>query len=95
MDKEKIIERRNSMNRVESYPPGTVLFGGHPNWQRKFSAAHPEVRIMSGVDAGFPENVLSANVPLLLLNSHYMSHKVFFKIRALQKRLKLKIEYVR
>lgn len=78
-----------------SYPKGTVLFGGHPNWQRKFAEAYPNVKIMSGSDEHFPENTVSPKTPLVLLNSYHMSHKTFYKIRRLQQRMKFKIEYVK
>ncbi len=77
-----------------AYPKGTVLFGGHENWQRKYAARHPEVKILSGTE-DFAENVVSNKTSLVLLNSHHMSHKVFYKIRRLQQRLRFRIEYVK
>ncbi|MBQ1855478.1 MAG: hypothetical protein II137_02645, partial [Anaerovibrio sp.] len=76
------------------YPKGTVMFGGHENWQRKYAARHPEVKILSGTE-DFAENVVSNKTPLVLLNSYHMSHKVFYKIRRLQQRLRFRIEYVK
>ncbi len=78
-----------------SYPKNTVLFGGHPSWQRRFSVVHPEVKIMSGTDAGFPENALSARTPLVLLNSRHMAHKCFYKIRRLQQRMGFELRYLK
>lgn len=78
---------------IKPYPKGTVLFGGHENWQRKFAKRHPEVKILSGTE-NFPENVVSPLTPLVLLNSKHMSHKFFFKIRRLQQRQGWTIEYV-
>ena len=78
-----------------AYPNGTVLFGGHPNWQKKFAAKYPNVKILDGTNHNFPENVVSSKTPLVLLNSYHMSHTVFQRVKQLQQKMGWKIEYMR
>ena len=78
---------------TEKFPEDALLIGGHPNWQRKFAQRHPKVRILSGVDATFDENILRGN-DVVLLNSRHMKHSVFYKVRHLQQRLGFKILYI-
>lgn len=78
---------------IRFYPQGTILFGGHENWQRKFAKLHPGVKVLSGTE-NFPENVVSPRTPLVLLNSKHMSHSFFYKIRRLQQRQGWPIEYI-
>ena len=77
------------------YPKGTVLFGGHPNWQKKFAAKYPNVKILDGSNPNFPDNVVSPKTPLVLLNSYHMSHTVFQRVKQLQQKMGWKIEYMR
>lgn len=75
------------------FPEDAILIGGHPNWQRKFNQKHPKVRILSGVDPTFDENILRRNVAVIL-NSRHMKHSVFYKVRRCQQRLGFKIIYI-
>ena len=78
---------------TEKFPEDALLIGGHPNWQRKFAQRHPNVRILSGVDPSFDENILRGS-DVVLLNSRHMKHSVFYKVRRLQQRLGFKILYI-
>ncbi|MCR5757556.1 MAG: hypothetical protein K6F95_06585 [Selenomonas sp.] len=74
-------------------PEDCILFGGHPNWQRKFHLQHPNIKIMSGTDPTFDETVLRS-YDVVLLNSHHMKHSLFYKIRRNQQRLGFRIIYI-
>ena len=77
-----------------SYPEGTVLFGGHESWQRHFAEKHPEVKVMVGVDTNFPDNVISSKVKLVLINIRFMPHKLYYKLKSLQRKKGFKIDYI-
>ena len=89
-----IIEDEIPVEDDQPYPKGTILFGGHENWQRKFATVHPEVKIFSGT-SNFPENAVSPKTPLVLLNSRHMSHKIFYKVRRLQQRQGWEMRYLK
>ncbi len=86
-------EDDNSTELDIEFPEDAILFGGHPNWQRKFSKKHPKVRILSGVDPAFDESILRGS-DVIMLNSRHMKHSVFYKVRRLQQRFGFKILYI-
>lgn len=93
-DSDKNNEKTDVVELNKTYPEKTVLFGGHHKWQQKFSSCYPAVKIMSGVDNNFPSNVLSNKTELVILNSKYMSHSVFYKVKKLQAKYNFSLEYI-
>ena len=89
------VAQEDDMDSFVQYPDGAILFGGHPNWQQKFADRHPSVKIMSGVDPKSPDNVVSASTPMVLLNSSYMSHSVFYKLRRMKQKWGFQFEYLK
>ncbi|MBP3197035.1 MAG: hypothetical protein J6N21_08530, partial [Butyrivibrio sp.] len=69
-----------------SYPNGTVLWGGHENWQRQFMKKHPEIKKAIGVSAREDDQVINSNIPLVLINASHMSHKSFYRYMPIIKR---------
>ena len=96
-DEDEEVKKEDTMkdeNEPPEYPQGTVLFGGHENWQRKFAQKHPEVRIINGF-IDFPENVVSPRTPLVLVNACHFKHKFFYKVRRLQQRQGWELRYIK
>ena len=67
-------------------PDGTILFGGHPRWQKFFQQDYPNVSVYDGNDSTFTKTIISNQTPLVLLNTSHMSHTCFNKVTQLCKR---------
>lgn len=87
------VETVDEEEAAKVFPSNTVLFGGHPNWQNKFSVAHPEVRVIEPDCLNFSIDILR-NANLVLLNVDYMSHKTYFRIMPTIRRKKIPLKYI-
>ena len=95
---EAISSKSTQVDNIESgekysFPTNTVLFGGHPNWQRKFKLLYPDVKVYTADEMGFPLDVIR-NADLLLLNVTHMAHKQYYRIIQEVRRHHKKIEYI-
>lgn len=95
---EAISSKSTQVDNIESgekysFPTNTVLFGGHPNWQRKFKLLYPDVKVYTADEMGFPPDVIR-NADLLLLNVTHMAHKQYYRIIQEVRRHHKKIEYI-
>jgi len=77
-----------------SFPEGAVLFGGHPNWLRKFRLKYPKVKTYDADDMSFtPETVRNASV--VILNVTYMSHKQYGPVIKIARQYHKTVEYIK
>lgn len=76
------------------FPENTVLFGGHPNWQRKFRLLYPAVKVYDADDMSFSADVIR-NAGLVLLNVTHMSHKQFHSVIQQVRKHHKRIEYIK
>ena len=95
---ETISDKNTHVDSIESdekyeFPSNTVLFGGHPNWQRKFKLLYPDVKVYTADELGFSPDVIR-NADLLLLNVTHMSHKQYYRVIQEVRRHHKKIEYI-
>ena len=77
-----------------SFPEGAVLFGGHPNWLRKFRLKYPKVKTYDADDMSFtPETVRNASV--VILNVTYMSNKQYGPVIKIARQYHKTVEYIK
>ncbi len=76
------------------FPENTILFGGHPNWQRKFRLLYPSVKVYDADDMGFSADVIR-NANLILLNVTHMSHKQYSPVIKAARQYHKNVEYIK
>lgn len=76
------------------FPPNTVLFGGHPNWIRKFKLKYPDVKIYDADDMSFTPDVIR-NADLVLINTSHMSHKQYRPVIRVVRQYRKDVKYVK
>ena len=77
-----------------SFPANTVLFGGHPNWLRKFRLKYPSVRVYDADDMSFTTDVIR-NAELILFNVTHMSHKQYGPVIKAARQYHKNVEYIK
>ena len=78
----------------KNYPKGTILFGGHPRWQKFFSKNHPAIKIYDGNKASFNQDCITKTTPLVLVNVTHMNHPTYWRLRNRLKETGVKWEYI-
>lgn len=77
-----------------SFPGNTLLFGGHPNWIRKFRLKYPKVKVYDADDMSFTAEVIR-NADLILLNVSHMSHKQYGPVIRVVRQYHKRVEYIK
>lgn len=77
-----------------SFPDGAVLFGGHPNWLRKFRLKYPGVKVYDADDMSFTTDVIR-NAELILINVTHMSHKQYAPVIKAIRQYHKNVEYIK
>lgn len=70
-----------------------LLFGGHPIWRKHFSDRYPNVRQIPNEDGSFSIQAVR-NAEMIVVNSHHLSHKQFFRFIPVVRQYKVPILYV-
>lgn len=96
---ETISNPQTKMDDIDStetyaFPTSTILFGGHPNWQRKFKLLYPAVKVYDSNDLNFPPDIIR-NADLVLLNVSHMAHKQYYRIIQEVRKHHIHLEYIK
>lgn len=86
-------ETAHSVKPTIPYGKGIVLFGGHPNYQRKFAEQYSWVKIIDTEDVHVDWNLVR-NATLVLINWKHLSHRQFYKLISLVREHKIEYKYV-
>lgn len=78
----------------EIFPENTILFGGHPNWIRKFRLKYPGVKVYDADNMSFTAEAIR-NADLVLLNVSHMSHKQYGPVIRVVRKYHKNVRYVR
>ena len=70
-----------------------ILFGGHPNWRKKFLEKNPRVRMIDYTKL-LKLDSLIRNADKILINSEHISHKQYYAVRSVVKRANVPLQYV-
>lgn len=76
------------------FPENTLLFGGHPNWLRKFRLKYPGVKVYDADDMSFTTDVIR-NAELILINVTHMSHKQYAPVIKAIRQYHKHVEYIK
>lgn len=75
-------------------PGNAILFGGHPNWQKKVREQYPDLRIIDADNNTFSVDIVR-NAGLVLMNVLHMSHRQYFKIIRAIRQYDIPFQYIR
>lgn len=78
---------------VIPYQKGVILFGGHPNFQKKFAEKYGWVKIINADDIRIDWNLVK-NASLVLINWKHLSHRQFYKLISVVRENKKELQYV-
>jgi hypothetical protein len=70
-----------------------ILFGGHPNWRKKFLEKNPRVRMIDYTKLLRLDSLIR-NADKILINSEHISHKQYYAVRSVVKRANVPLQYV-
>lgn len=93
---QKMEEDQNSDQQNDLIVPhgkGIVLFGGHPNYQRKFKERYNWVKVISAEEIHVDWNLVR-NANLVLINWKHLTHRQFYKLISLIREHKKEYRYV-
>lgn len=74
-------------------PTGTLLFGGSPNFQKKIATTYTHIKVIT-LTQHCNMKVISNKVPLVLINTAYIGHAVYEKIKYKIKNMDIKVAYI-
>lgn len=88
-------EARNQMEEhsIKKTSKKVILFGGHPNWRKKFLERNPSVRMIDYTKL-LKLDSLIRNADKILINSEHISHKQYYAVRNVVKRANVPLQYV-
>ena len=78
----------------ESCPEGTLLFGGHINWQQKIVSQFKHIKAIN-LTQQFKNNIINNNTKMVLINTSYLGHATFQKIQKCLSNKDIKISYIK
>lgn len=71
-----------------------ILFGGHPNWRKKFIEENPGIRMIDHTKLLKIGSVIR-NADKIFINSVHISHKQYYAIMSVARKANVPIQYVR
>jgi len=73
--------------------PAVLIVGGHPGWQKQMRDKLPDVNIVPADMLGFDPNNLG-EIKLVVFNTAYLTHSMYYKIINFVRRNKIKVCYM-
>lgn len=73
--------------------PALLIVGGHPGWQKQMRDKLPDVNIVPADMLGFDPNSLG-NIRLVVFNTAYLNHGMYYKIINFVRKNKIKVCYL-
>ncbi|MTI67125.1 MAG: DUF2325 domain-containing protein [Firmicutes bacterium] len=70
-----------------------VIIGGHENWQRKMKSIFSNFKFIGGYEESFNTKVLK-DKDVIMFNTSYASHGVYYKLKEATKGINKKIVYI-
>ena len=72
----------------------TILFGGHPNWRKRFALNNPQIKMMNLTKLLKLDSVIR-NADRLFINTNHISHKQYYAVMNIARKANVPIMYVR
>lgn len=91
MEEEQSSDQQNDL--IVPHGKGIVLFGGHPNYQRKFKERYNWVKVIPAEEIHVDWNLVR-NANLVLINWKHLTHRQFYKLISLIREHKKEYRYV-
>lgn len=73
--------------------PAVLIVGGHPGWQKQIKEKLPDVTLVPADMLGFDPNNLG-NIRLVVFNTAYLNHGMYYKIINFVRKNKIKVCYL-
>lgn len=83
-----------SFEAYEACPKGTLLFGGHINYQQKIASKFKNIKVIS-LTQQFKDNIINDNTKMVLINTSYLGHATFQRIQKCLANKNVKVSYIR
>ena len=71
-----------------------LLFGGHPNWRKKFVESNPGVRLID-YSKMLRIGSLVRNADKIIINSSHIAHKQYYAVMNIVRKANVPVQYVR
>lgn len=91
MEEDQSSDQQNDL--IVPHGKGIVLFGGHPNYQRKFKEKYSWVKVVPAEEVHVDWNLVR-NANLVLINWKHLTHRQFYKLISLIREHKKEYRYV-